>query len=248
MTQAVETRGKSSTAASSAKQTWSSRSGPWTDLGLTLPIFLGYHLAVVFLPYRNAADFVTRELTRLAHDDLLSYSALTLGIGAGFVGTLVLLGRGQVLRWNRFLWIALEGITYAVAMRLIAGYVVGRLALAGGIGDRLTGLVLSLGAGFYEEVAFRVVLFGLGARVLDLLLFKAADRKKQFVVKLVWALITAAVFSGWHHVGALGDPFELKVFVFRWVCGLVFTLIYAVRGFAPAVWTHALYDVWVLVL
>jgi hypothetical protein len=24
--------------------------------------------------------------------------------------------------------------------------------------------------------------------------------------------------------------------------------IYAFRGFAPAVWTHALYDVWVLVL
>jgi hypothetical protein len=246
MTQADASREKSP--ASSARQTWSSRSGPWTDLGLTVPIFLGYHLAVVFLPYRNAADFVTRELTRLAHDDLLSYSALTLGIGAAFVGTLILLGRGKVMRWDRFLWIALEGVAYAVAMRLIAGYVVGRLALAGGLGDRMTGLVLSLGAGFYEEVAFRVVLFGLGVRLLDLLLFKEPDRKKQFALRLFWAVAAAAAFSGWHHVGALGDPFELKVFVFRWICGLVFTLIYAVRGFAPAVWTHTLYDIWVLVL
>ena len=31
------------------------------------------------------------------------------------------------------------------------------------------------------------------------------------------------------------------------VLGLVLTLIYATRGFAAAVWTHALYDVWVLV-
>lgn len=30
-------------------------------------------------------------------------------------------------------------------------------------------------------------------------------------------------------------------------CGLVLTAIYAFRGFAPAVWTHALYDVWVMV-
>ena len=34
-------------------------SGPLTDLALTLPIFLAYHLGVVFLPVRNAADMVT---------------------------------------------------------------------------------------------------------------------------------------------------------------------------------------------
>ncbi len=245
MTQAVATRDQP---IASSGPRLPGRSGPWTDLGLTLPIFIGYHLAVIFLPYRNAADFVTRELTRLAHDDLLSYAALTLGIGAGFVGTLVLLGRGRVLRWERFLWVGLEGVAYAVAMRLVAGYVVGKLALAGGIDERTSGLVLSLGAGFYEEVAFRVVLFGLGARLLDLLLFKEARRAHQFGLQVVWAVVAAAIFSGWHHVGAMGDPFELRVFVFRWVCGLVFTLIYALRGFAPAVWTHTLYDIWVLVL
>jgi hypothetical protein len=54
------------------------------------------------------------------------------------------------------------------------------------------------------------------------------------------------VFSGWHYFGQFGEPFELRSFVFRWVCGLVFTLIYVFRGFAPVVWTHALYDIWVL--
>jgi len=32
------------------------------------------------------------------------------------------------------------------------------------------------------------------------------------------------------------------------VCGLAFTGIFVLRGFGPAVWTHALYDIWVLVL
>jgi hypothetical protein len=49
-------------------------------------------------------------------------------------------------------------------------------------------------------------------------------------------------------VGELGESFDMMTFVFRGVCGLVFTLIYQFRGFAPAVWTHALYDIWVLAL
>jgi hypothetical protein len=55
------------------------------------------------------------------------------------------------------------------------------------------------------------------------------------------------VFSGFHYVGAMADKLQGPSFVFRAVLGLVLTLIYATRGFAAAVWTHALYDVWVLV-
>jgi hypothetical protein len=235
--------------AAPSKDAGSTRSGPWTDLGLTLPIFVGYHLGVAFLPYRNAADVVTRELVALAHHDLGAYAALTLGIGVGFVGVLVLLGRGHALRWERFLWVGLEGVIYAVAMRLVAGYVVGRLRLAGvGEVDRWAGLVLSLGAGLYEEIAFRVVLFGLGARLLSLLLLSETTPVREFALRLAWATVAAGIFSGWHHFGAMADPFELRVFVFRWVCGLAFTAIYALRGFAPAVWTHTLYDLWVLAL
>ena len=105
-------------------------SGPWTDLGLTLPIFLGYHLGVVFLPVRNAADVVTRELVTLADNSMLAYGGLTLGIGAVYVALLVVLGRNHALRWERFGLVAAEGVLYAIAMRFIAGYVVGRMFLA----------------------------------------------------------------------------------------------------------------------
>ena len=222
-------------------------SGPWTDLALTLPMFLGYHLGVIFLPVRNAADVVTSELIALSDNNILAYSGLTLAIGAVFVGSLIVLGRGKALRWERFAFIALEGVVYAVAMRFLASYVVGRMYLANGIHDPATGLVMSLGAGFYEEIAFRVILFGLGAKVVGLL-FPVMVPFKQKLVTLGWALIAAIVFSGWHYVGALGESFYAKSFVFRTVCGLVFTAIYRFRGFAPAVWTHALYDIWVLVL
>jgi hypothetical protein len=225
-----------------------SASGPWADLALTLPIFIGYHLGVVFLPVRNAADMVTSELTTLAKNDLLSYTGLTLALGAAFVATLVVLGRGHALRWERFAVIALEGVVYAVAMRFVAGYVVGRVFLvAGPVPDTFTGVVMSLGAGFYEEIVFRVLLFGMGLKLLRLL-FPLTIPLRGLVLTLGWAVASAGLFSGWHYVGDLGDPFDAKSFVFRWVCGLVFTVIYFFRGFAPVVWTHSLYDVWVMAL
>lgn len=256
----------------------SSKSGPWTDLGLTLPLFVGYHLGVIFLPMRNAADVVTRELVALANNSLALYGALTLAIGAAYVGTLAMLGRGRALHWDRFATVALEGVIYAVAMRLAAIYVVSQLFLRpemsasagvlsstelrelvpgavnpllmvseGGFSARFAGLIMSFGAGFYEEVAFRVIGYGLGLKLV-FLLFPQQIPLQRALTTVGWALLTAIVFSGWHYVGPYGDPFDARSFVFRAVCGVVFTIIYQFRGFAPAVWTHALYDAWVLVL
>jgi membrane protease YdiL (CAAX protease family) len=226
------------------------KSDAWTDLALTLPIFLVYHLGVVLLPVRNAADPVTAELKALANQSLPLYAGLTLAVGIAFILVLATLGRREALSGRRFALIAVEGALYAFLMRFAGAYVVGSLRLAPPpvVGENLTafsGLIMSLGAGFYEEIAFRVGLFGLGA-----LLLKATFGKGMKGLMLVagWAVVAAAVFAGWHYVGALGDPWSLQTFVFRAVCGLVLTAIFAFRGFAPAVWTHALYDVWVMVI
>ena len=222
-------------------------SGPWADLALTLPVFVGYHLGVIFLPVRNAADIVTRELTQLAENSLLEYVGLTLGIGAAFAGVLLMLGRGHTMRSSRFVFVGIEGIVYAIAMRLAGQFVVTQLALGTGIPDgRFSALIMSLGAGFYEEIAFRVGLFGVGLKLV-LGLIGTLPRFKRTLVAFGWALVTSFVFSGWHYFGDLGEAFELRSFVFRSVCGLVFTAIFAFRGFAPAVWTHVIYDTWVLV-
>src|SRR5262245_44768970 len=188
------------------------KSDAWTDLGLTLPIFLVYHLGVVFLPVRNAADPVTRELRALANQSLLLYAGLTLAVGAALVAVLVTLGRGQALDKGRFGFVAIEGALYAVLMRFAGAYVVGSLRLgppeaaSPGI---FGGVILSLGAGFYEEIAFRVGLFGLGALAIKFL-FGVGPR---LVLTIAWAVVAAAVFAGWHYVGALGDSFSLQSFV-----------------------------------
>src|SRR3954470_22104001 len=103
------------------------KSDAWTDLGLTLPIFVIYHLGVIFLPIRNAADPVTAELKSLAKHSLPMYAGLTLAIGAVFVGVLWSLGQRRSLSAGRFVLIALEGALYAALMRGAGAYVVGSL-------------------------------------------------------------------------------------------------------------------------
>jgi hypothetical protein len=220
-------------------------SDAWTDLGLTLPMFLIYHLGVVFLSIRNAADPVTTELQKLADHSLVTYAALTVAIGVVFVGLVASIGRRNPLKPARFALIAVEGTLYATLMRFAGAYVVGSLRLGTGVAPTgvFPSVVMSLGAGFYEEIAFRVGLFGIGAWVLKRAM---GDGPKRFVAIVVWAVVESAVFSGWHYFGSMGDKFELESFVFRMVCGLVLTTIFGFRGFAPAVWTHALYDLWAM--
>ena len=114
------------------------------------------------------------------------------------------------------------------------------LALPGG-GDVLTGIALSLGAGLFEEFAFRVVLL----TVLLGLFGLAFPRRWAALLAIVCA---ALAFSLAHYAGELGEPFRLHTLLYRWLAGLLFTLLYYRRGFALAAWSHALYDVWVLVM
>lgn len=235
------------------------RTNPIVDLALTLPIFLAYHLGVVFLSVKNASDVVTGLILEAAAGSKGLYLLFTLAIGVVFAGVFAWLGRGKAFRISKFAQMAIEGLVYALVLRFVGGYVVGSMFGGKITMGGFTGIVMSLGAGFYEEITYRVLLFGLGAKLLTKLFVKSPPlapgqtpgfltSTKAAAITIAWALVASAVFSSVHYIGALGDPFELRSFVFRWVLGFVLTMIYVLRGFAPAVWAHAFYDIWVLVL
>jgi hypothetical protein len=237
-----------------------SKPGGWTELALTLPVFLIYQVGVVFLNVRNATDIVTGRLLEWANGDRMTYLELTSGVGLALLFVFGLLGRGQGFRASKVFQIALEGAAYAIAMGTTTSWVVGKM-FAGPparlVDGPFTGVVMALGAGFYEELAFRVILFGLGAKLLVWLFVRqrvglvgGGPRLSAGAVFIMflWSLVSAAIFSGLHYVGPMGDAFDARSFVARAVLGLTLTLVYASRGFAAAVWTHALYDVWVLVM
>jgi hypothetical protein len=212
------------------------------------------------LNVRNASDLVTQPLLRLAEGDRTLYVGITSAIGVVFAAVFWALGRGETFRPHKLLQIAVEGVVYAIAMGAGTSYVVGRI-FAGRVAatdDPFTGFIMSMGAGFYEELAFRVLVFGVGAKVLVWVFAKqkvgvvstngSRFSFRSIAIMTLWAIAAASMFSGMHYVGAYGDTLQLKSFVARAILGLALTLIYSMRGFAAAVWAHALYDVWVLVL
>lgn len=98
-------------------------------------------------------------------------------------------------------------------------------------------LVVSLGAGIYEELLFRVLL------VSGIAALGTALGWKRGVALTVAVLGSALVFSVFHYLGPLGDAWSLQSFVFRAVAGLMLSGLYVARGFGVTAWSHALYDV-----
>jgi membrane protease YdiL (CAAX protease family) len=94
-----------------------------------------------------------------------------------------------------------------------------------------------IGAGIYEELLFRVGLFG-----VLYLLARVALVPKVFAV-LFAGVVAALVFSAAHHWGVNGEPMHTAKFLFRTAAGLVFTALYVTRGLGVAVGAHAGYNI-----
>jgi hypothetical protein len=101
-----------------------------------------------------------------------------------------------------------------------------------------TQLMVSLGAGIYEELLFRVLIVS-GLAALARRSFGWGPRPAGMFAVAVGALL----FSAFHYIGPYGDPFALGSFMFRLIAGVLFSAMYLLRGFGITAWTHALYDV-----
>jgi membrane protease YdiL (CAAX protease family) len=98
-------------------------------------------------------------------------------------------------------------------------------------------VITYVGAGIYEEVLFRLVLFSTLDRLLSLM------RTPWPLAPALAALGSAACFAAAHHIGPFGEPYDGSVFLFRMLAGLYFALLFRLRGFGVAVGAHACYDV-----
>lgn len=215
---------------------------PLTSLVLTIPVFLVYHLGILVVDLRNGADFVTGTVVSLLHTSLVGYVSLTLAVALALFAAGSRLRRGHEIDRRALSGVVVESTLWAGLMMIVVGGIVARVfhaQIGGLVLGPLARVVMAAGAGFHEELFFRVVLFGGGAWLLR----QATGSRTG--AELVVAPIAATVFSAAHYVGPYGDTFTLASFVFRLLAGLWFTLVFRLRGFAVAVYTHALYDLFV---
>lgn len=219
------------------------------SLVLVLPLLVVYQLGVLASGgVRNGVDFLTDTMWWAAGGELQSYIWINAAILVAFAGATFLLRRRGTFRPGLWPKVILESSLYALflgaAVLQIMGFIGVDSALNVGAeaGDSLlTILVLSIGAGVYEELVFRLILMG-GLFVIGVRLLKWP----ALAAAAIAVVVSSLIFSAVHHIGALGDPFSPGVFVFRFVAGILLAVIFYLRGFAVAVYTHAIYDIIVL--
>lgn len=102
-------------------------------------------------------------------------------------------------------------------------------------------IILSIGAGIYEELVFRLIALTL----LHLILIDVLKLHKGFSY-LMMVLVSSVLFAGYHYLGA--EHFVWQTFVFRTGAGLYFGAIFVFRGFGITAGTHAAYDVLIVLL
>jgi membrane protease YdiL (CAAX protease family) len=109
--------------------------------------------------------------------------------------------------------------------------------------DRMAKIVTFVGAGIYEEVLFRFLLFGIGSLIL-----RVAFVPSLFALPMA-AVLSSLLFALAHHIPPNGEPFDPTeahdryIFLLRTAQGLFFCFIYWLRGFGVAVGAHAAYDI-----
>ena len=222
----------------------SGRVDPLTSAIVVFPLFAIYQLGILTNRGQNGVDFVTRALIDLVERDLGNYLVILTAALLAYAAILVILRRFGASSPRLFVPVLVESTFYALSMGSLILFVMSRIAnvfpglVIGGRGP-LDILVISAGAGFHEELIFRVI--GMGGTAW--LLSGIMGRRRAWLVALV---LSSLAFSLAHHLGPMGEDFVFAAFLYRTLAGVFFALVYQLRGFAVAAWTHALYDVYVL--
>ena len=182
---------------------------------LTVAILLGWH-------------HTTRQSWQIVPSLLYAMFTECLLLGVA----LVVIARLQGALWSMFItpdtdWPVHASLTAAIATASWSDAV-----------TSVTGKVISFfGAGIYEEVMFRLMLLPLAAWALRW----AGCGPRQALVAAV--ALTSLLFSAAHYIGPHGQMFDAATFLFRFIAGAFFAVLFVYRGFGIAAGTHAFYDI-----
>ena len=217
-----------------AERYWVESRRPLASLVFIAPLLIIYETGVLLLGVQNGADAFMRRLLDL------------LGFGQHFL--LPILTICILLGWHylsRQSWQLSGGIISAMAVEsLMLGVCLWVISFMQnslvplGICGTVKSAVGFLGAGIYEELLFRLILLSLLAWAL-----RRAGTKP--LVSMIFAvIISSLLFAAAHHVGSSGEwPILWSDFLFRFLAGIFFSIVYIYRGFGIAAGSHAAYDI-----
>lgn len=222
-------------------------SSPFYSLLFTLPLFLVYEIGLLLcksddISYlRNGADALMRQM-------LSSFGISGLfWMGGGFLIGSIAIYLIQKFSWEEyeikssyFVSMVIESILWSYLLFIFMSNM--HLFLMAPIGYKvIQNVTLAIGAGIYEEILFRVVLIFLLNYILSLVF-----QWKNYLKNSVSIILASIFFSLFHFIGEFGDYYSFNIFMIRFLAGIYLGVLYCLRGFGIAAWSHSLYDLLVL--
>jgi membrane protease YdiL (CAAX protease family) len=222
---------------------------PWPILIVMLPLLIAYESGVLIIggakseTLRNGADAWMRWALQSFGMGHLIVAPMLIAIvfaiwsyvrRADRPEGLLTVCTGMTLECFLFA-LVLWGLSHAFAPFL---EVVGvPLGISVEIDPLVTRIITFVGAGIYEEILFRLILFSGLAWLLRL----SAMPKWGAIAAAV--VVSSLLFAAAHHVGPFGEKMDSYVFLFRMMAGVYFAVLFHFRGFGIAAGAHACYDV-----
>jgi membrane protease YdiL (CAAX protease family) len=219
-----------------------SRPKPLVSVAFTVPVFLIYHLGILGVDRRHNVDFISNLVLRLLNASTPLYVLVTLALALMLlVLTWVQQKRGGKAELHPFRRTLAESLGAALLLLMSIGWATHEVRTGEALNlpalSLPTKIVLAAGAGFHEELLFRALLITGASWALTKL-----TKWKPWVSLLISAIISSVLFSLAHYFVLADEEFVMGVAGFRVLEGLIFATLYITRGFAVAVYAHALYD------
>jgi len=231
---------------------WYYSRSPFQSILLILPVIVAYEFGMFLINksdmtgLRNGADVLLRHFFGIFGVSGFYAFGLSLMLIVFFVFWLEYQREGQFDIVPKFiLGMLLESLFFGFILFILLARV-SSIGLQMNPSDGLSvlqRLILSLGAGIYEEFVFRVLIVS----GVVFILTKLAKWEK-WPASLTAVLVSALVFAWFHYVGQYGDYFQIRTFALRTFAGILLSLLYVFRGFGITAYAHIFYDIIILLL
>ncbi len=217
-----------------------------------IPLFILYQLLGFFYNFqshlivKNSADVFIKYFFQIFSIEyanliyLIFFSSLILLI---FLNNKKLFISSEIKLPFLFLMIlesALHSISLLAIMSLI--YELLPLNLSFFSNDIIEGIYLSIGAGIWEELLFRYI-------IISSLLFIFNKMIYDFSIVSYFIIIafSSALFSYYHFIGINSELINMSIFIYRFIAGIILSILFIFRGLGVTVYTHTFYDLYLVI-
>lgn len=225
---------------------WNKTRTPIYNLIFVIPVIIIYEIGIILITkmeisnLRNGADVLLRILL-----DSFGISSLhTIGyllLGGAIISVILQRRKGEKIQiqGHYLVFMLFESVMWA---SIVFWLMNNRLFLSSTQSTVvIQQIILSLGAGIYEEFVFRAILVSGLAAVFGFIF------QWTVIVRSIAGIIAAAVlFSIFHFFGQFGDVFSWSLFFTRFVAGIMLGTLFIFRGYGITAYTHAVYNLIVL--